>query len=102
MVVIREDVYRKNPWIAASLFDAFERAKRWAMDMMRMNHAQRVMLPWLYDDLDEVDELFGGDPWSYGVEPNRKTLETLIRNMTDQGLLLNKVTVDQLFVPVEA
>ena len=101
MVVIREDVYRKNPWIAASMFDAFERAKKWAMDMMRMNHAQRVMLPWLYDDLDEIDELFGGDPWSYGVEPNRKTLETLIRNMTDQGLLLNKVTVDQLFAPVE-
>lgn len=101
MVVIRKDVYDKNPWVASSMFDAFERAKRQAMNMMRMSHAQRVMLPWLYEDLDDIDELFAGDPWSYGVESNRKTLDALIRYMTEQGLLLNPVKVDQLFAPVQ-
>jgi hypothetical protein len=33
---------------------------------MRFSGATRNMLPWLYDDIDEIDELFGGDPWPYG------------------------------------
>ena len=48
-----------------------EAAKRLSLQKMRYLGALRYMLPWLPDDLDELDKVFGGDPWPYGVEPNR-------------------------------
>jgi len=101
LVVIRRDVYDANPWIAASLWRAFEAAKAWALDEMRFSGAQRYMLPWLYPDLDEIDELFGGDPWPYGVEANRPTLEAYVGYMVDQKFIAEAMPIESLFVPVE-
>ena len=39
----------------------------------------------------------GGDPLPYGIEPNRKTLETLIAHATAQGILTRPVVLDDLF-----
>ncbi len=101
LVVIRREVYDANPWIAASLWRAFEAAKAWALDEMRFSGAQRYMLPWLYPDLDEIDELFGGDPWPYGVEANRPTLEAYVRYMVDQKFIAEAMPIESLFLPVE-
>jgi hypothetical protein len=45
------------------------------------------------------DEVFGGDPWPYGVEPNQATLEALVQYLAEQGLIASPVPVDKLFVP---
>jgi 4,5-dihydroxyphthalate decarboxylase len=99
-VVIRRSVYDKNPWIARSLYDACEEAKARADRRLRYGGAQRVMLPWLADDVEEIDRLWGDKPWAYGVEPNRKTLETLIQYMEEQGVIPSRPRVDDLFVSV--
>jgi 4,5-dihydroxyphthalate decarboxylase len=99
-VVIRRSVYDKNPWIAQSLYDACEEAKARADKKLRYGGAQRVMLPWLADDMEEIDRLWGSKPWAYGVEPNRKTLETLIQYMEEQGVIPSRPRVDDLFVSV--
>jgi 4,5-dihydroxyphthalate decarboxylase len=65
---------------------------------LRYGGAQRVMLPWLAADIEEIDALFGPNAWSYGVEPNRKTLTTLIDYMHEQGVITTKPKVDELFV----
>ena len=39
--------------------------------------ALRYMTPWLMRDIDEIHDVFGGDPWPYGVEENRPTLEKI-------------------------
>jgi 4,5-dihydroxyphthalate decarboxylase len=51
-------------------------------------------------EIDEIDEVFGGDAWPYGVEPNRPTLEALVRTMVDQHFIPEVIPVDDLFVPV--
>jgi len=99
-VVIRRGVYDKNPWIAESLYQACEEAKAKADKKLRYGGAQRVMLPWLAADVEEIDALFGSNPWAYGVEPNRKTLATLIDYMQEQGVIATKPKVDDLFVKV--
>ena len=58
------------------------------------------MLPWLTVDIDEIDEIFGGDPWPYGVEANRPTLSALVRYLEEQGVIAKAPRVDDLFVPV--
>jgi 4,5-dihydroxyphthalate decarboxylase len=99
LVVIRNDVYEKNPFVATSLYNAFDKAKDVAREKMRISGTLRYMLPWLPDDVEEIDELFGGDCWPYGVEPNRITLEALVGYMVDQGLIAEKIPVEKLFAP---
>lgn len=98
VVAIRQDVYEKDPWIAGSLYRAFDAAKNWALDRLRISAAQHCMLPFMYADLDEVDELFDGDPWPYGVEPNRPTLEALVRHVAEQNFVRDVVAIESLFV----
>jgi len=56
--------------------------------------------PWPAE-LGQIDATFGGDPWPYGVEANRPTLEALVR-YTGGGRSLIKapIPIDELFVPV--
>jgi 4,5-dihydroxyphthalate decarboxylase len=100
VIAIRREVYEAHPEIGPSLYRAFCLAKQVALDKMRNLAALRYMLPWLADDLDELDDVFGTDPWPYGLDANRKTLVTLIRYMTEQGLLKVDYSVDELFVPL--
>ena len=78
LIVIRNDVYERHPFVATSLYNAFCAAKDRAWEKMRYSGTLRYMLPWLPDDVEEIDELFGGDCWPYGIEPNRPTLEALV------------------------
>jgi 4,5-dihydroxyphthalate decarboxylase len=100
LIAIKKEVYERNPFIAKSLFDAFEQAKRAALTRMRNYSALRSMLPWMPDELDELDRVFGDDPWTYGVEANRKTFSTMIEFMHQQDLIDRQPRVDDLFVPV--
>ena len=98
LMAIRKDVHAAHPWLARRLFAACTEAKAAAARKLRSQNAQHVMLPWALADLDEVDEVFGGDAWPYGVGPNRKTLETLMRYMHQQGFIEKPIPIDDLFV----
>jgi 4,5-dihydroxyphthalate decarboxylase len=58
------------------------------------------MLPWMIEELDQIDQVFGGDPWPYGLEVNRPTLSALVRYLEEQGVIAKAPRVDDLFVPV--
>jgi 4,5-dihydroxyphthalate decarboxylase len=99
LIVIRNDVYTRHPFVATSLYNAFCAAKDHAREKMRYSGTLRYMLPWLPDDVEEIDELFGGDCWPYGIEPNRPTLEALVTYMAEQGLIAAPIPIENLFVP---
>ncbi len=99
LIVIRNDVYEQSPFVATSLYDAFCAAKDVAREKMRFSGTLRYMLPWLPDDVEEIDALFGGDCWPYGIEPNRPTLEALVGYMVEQGLIAEAIPIEKLFVP---
>src|SRR5437588_449540 len=90
----------KYPFVATSLFNAFERAKEIALTRMYNQRALRYMMPWLPRDIDEIYEFFDGDPWPYGVEENRPTLEALVQYLQDQHLIAKKPTLEELFAPI--
>lgn len=99
-LVIREPFYREHPWIAESLYKALVEAKERCLQQMRFSSTLRYTLPWLHADLDEMSEVFGPDPWPYGLEPNRKTLDTLVQYLVEQRLLRQLVALEELFVPI--
>ncbi len=99
LVAIRKQVHERYPFVATSLYHAFCEAKKIALEKMLNLRALRYMTPWLMRDIDEIYELFDGDPWPYGVEANRPTLEAFVTYLQDQSLIAAPVAVDDLFVP---
>ena len=99
-MVMSEAFHRAHPWAAESLYNALSDAKTWILEQIRFSGAQRYILPWMFADVDELDKVFSGDPYPYGIEPNRKTLETLIGFLVDQGFVDEPITPDELFAPI--
>ena len=98
LVALRRTIHERHPWVAAALFDAFVAAKDRALALMRVEVAPRYMLPWLQRDIEEMDEVFGPDPWPYGVEANRPTLEALVNFMVEQHYIARPIALEELFV----
>ena len=88
--------------MAHSLFQGFARAKAMARHLLSRQGAAYTMLPWLWDDLETVRTALGGDPFPYGLGPNRAQLETFLRHNHEHGLLARPLTVDELFPPETA
>ncbi|MDC0033858.1 hypothetical protein OAJ57_04775, partial [Alphaproteobacteria bacterium] len=99
-VVIREELFQKHPWMAESLYKACEASKAWAMQQMKYSGAQRLMLPWLFDEITEMEELMGSQAWAYGVEANRPILEAFMQYLVDQYFLEKLTSIDDLFAPI--
>jgi 4,5-dihydroxyphthalate decarboxylase len=100
LVAIRRAVYEKNPWIGSSLYAAFVESKRIARARLRYAGSLAAMLPWLQDEIEEIDDVFGGDPFPYGIEPNRPTLQALVQYMVEQHFIPEPIPVERLFVPL--
>jgi len=100
LVAIRRELYEQQRWLATSLYKAFVEAKRRARARMRYAGSLSTMLPWLQSEIEEIDEVFGGDAWPYGVEPNRPTLEALVQYMAEQHFIPGVMPVEALFVDI--
>mgnify|MGYP001167823440 FL=1 len=97
-VAIRRDVYEQNRWIAQSLFKAFLEAKEFCSISYMFDGHLRYALPFLHAAVEEHKKIFGeDDPWAYGIEENRHTIETLIKYSCEQGLIPRIYTLEELF-----
>jgi 4,5-dihydroxyphthalate decarboxylase len=101
-IVMREELYRQHPWLATSVYKAFQRAKALAYEQARFTGAMLYMMPWMSEQLEEVDEVFGKkDWWPYGLEANRTTLEAYARHLAEQTFTPNVARIEDIFVPVQ-
>jgi len=100
LVAIRKDVYQAHPRVAANLYKALDESKKRALSRMRNLGALRYMLPWLAEHLAQMDDVFGEDPWPYGIEANRPTLQALVAYMVEQGIIAKPIAIEDIFVPV--
>ncbi|KAJ5580227.1 uncharacterized protein N7459_006212 [Penicillium hispanicum] len=100
LVVVQKALVDRFPFVPTALFHALRDAKDLALRRMKYSGSQRYMLPFLPADLAEIEDLFGGDPWPYGVEANRKPLAALVSYLYEQAMIREKVPVEQLFATI--
>jgi 4,5-dihydroxyphthalate decarboxylase len=98
-IAIRRDVLDAHPWIALELFKAFEIAKRRSYARLVDAMLPRLPLPWVADDAERTMAVVGRDPFPYGIEPNRTTLEAVVRFAHDQGVAERALPIEALFAP---
>ena len=98
VMILRAEFYKRHPWVAQSLYKALVDAKAHCMNAVFKNDAIHSALPWAGPHAEEVRTLMGQDFWPYGVDANRKTLETFLRYSFEQGLIARKLDVEELFL----
>lgn len=99
VVGLRRTLAQQHPWLPGALLKAFEQSKAAALAKLEDTSATKVTLPFVEEQLKAARDTLGKDYWSYGVEPNRRTLEAFTRHHHAQGLSSRHVAVDELFHP---
>lgn len=95
LVAVRNDVLAADPGVARAIFDAFAESKRLYVEKLK---AGAIAKP---DEADltqkAIMDITGEDPLPYGMEPNRKTIETLIGHAVAQGIISKPIALEDLF-----
>ncbi|HVE50075.1 MAG TPA: 4,5-dihydroxyphthalate decarboxylase [Casimicrobiaceae bacterium] len=97
VVALRRDHYERAHWLAMNLVTAFEEAKRRSLARLDDRTASFYPIPWVGDSLHAMRALFGDDPWPYGIEANRVTLDAFLRYAFEQGVAHRRLTIEALF-----
>jgi 4,5-dihydroxyphthalate decarboxylase len=98
VLVIKKEVVDKSPWVVPNLMSAFEKAKHMALDTLDGDNSL-LSSPWIAPLLEEQSRLLKRDMFPYGLEANRKELETHIGYLHDQGLISRVMALDEIFAP---
>ena len=99
LIGIRRELVDRQPWLPAAVFKAFQQSKAIAVESLGDTSSSKVTLPFVEERLIEARALMGPDFWSYGVDPNRKTLDTFLRHHHAQGLSSRLLKAEDLFHP---
>jgi len=99
VLAFKDEVLAKNPWLAKSMTDAFDKAKAACMEYYDDPNWSRFV--WGRHLFEEERAAFGDDPWPHGIEKNRANLERFIGYSLDQGLMEKKLGVEELFIDTE-
>jgi 4,5-dihydroxyphthalate decarboxylase len=93
-IVVKDSVLAEHPWVAKSIYDAFDKAKKdWLakLDAGELNDKKNKKYI-------ELQKIVGRDPLPYGIEENRKTIEALEATAFKQGLTPRRMPMKELFV----
>lgn len=93
-VVIQNSVLAADPAVAEELFSAFKAAKEAYVSRLGEGTDRSPA-----DDLAIELGSVVGDPFPYGVEANRKALETMVDFALDQHIISTKMSMEELFAP---
>jgi 4,5-dihydroxyphthalate decarboxylase len=94
-IVIKKEILDRDPWVATSVFEAFEEAQRQYREFMQQPH--RLSFAFARSYLEEEKAFFGKDPYYQGLSNNRHDLETLVQFANEQCLTPKPLTVKELF-----
>ena len=101
-VVLRRDLLAQHSELARSVYKGFCEAKNVAVEKYMKGlifNNMGTMLPWLSGLIEEDRRVLGDDWWPYGIEANRKAIDTYLRYHFEQGLTKRRYTCEDIFVP---
>ena len=92
---IRESILEEHPWVATSLFDAFDTAKKLATERLYGRAPSLLMFgdQWI----KEQRKVFGDDPYVYGLKANAKVIDMVQAYSVEQGLTERKQPLEEIF-----
>jgi 4,5-dihydroxyphthalate decarboxylase len=98
-VVIKREIYDREPWVAANLYQALCKAKERCYQLLMETGAPKASFAWLQPLIEEEKKIIGEDWYPYGIEQNRPTIEALLQYTHEHGLTDRRVKLEELFAP---
>jgi len=95
LVVVKDEVFRRDPESPMNLVRAFEAAKQYAYRYW--SDHRRSYLAWFGAEQEEERALLGADPWPYSIAQNRVVLDTLLDYAFEQGLTDRRLEIKEIF-----
>ena len=92
-IVVKKEILDRDPWVAASLYEAFVQSQTIYRQFMQQPHR----LSFVWNKLEEERKFFGKDPFYQGLGENRHDVESMIQFAKEQGILPRPLGVDELF-----
>jgi 4,5-dihydroxyphthalate decarboxylase len=92
-VVVKDSLLRDDPTLAPRLFEAFAEAK--AVPLKQLSAGAELSAD--AQALAQRRGVVGDDPLPYGLAPNRKALEAVIRFARDQKILPGAISPEEMF-----
>jgi 4,5-dihydroxyphthalate decarboxylase len=94
LIVVKDDVLEAHPEVARDVFDAFAQAKRVYLQCLQDGAIEK---PTPVDQVHRRVMEITGDPLPYGIESNRAVLAELLEYALKQGIIRQRVTLEELF-----
>ena len=98
-IAIKREIVEKNPWVAMSLFNAFEESKRRSIARALNPTTSALPIPWGYELAKRAKAITGEEIMPYGVEANRTTLDAFLQYAFEQGVCHKRMKPEELFPP---
>lgn len=98
-VVIRRDIYERDPWVAMNLYKALCQAKDHAFRLLAEAGSPKVSSAWLQSLIEEEQAIIGKDWYPYGIDANRPSIEALLQYAHEHGLTPRRLRIEELFAP---
>jgi len=98
-VVIKREIYDREPWVAQNLYQALCQAKERCYQLLVETGAPKASFAWLQPMIEEEKRIIGEDWYPYGIEQNRPTIEALLQYTHEHGLTDRRVKLEELFAP---
>jgi len=92
-LVVKQALLQQYPGLAASLCSAFEAAKQQWLQRLHRGVDENAS----DTKYRELAKVVGPDPLPYGIEPNRNSIEALIDAAHAQGLISERLPVEEYF-----
>jgi 4,5-dihydroxyphthalate decarboxylase len=96
IIAVQRHVLAKNPWIARNLYNAFLESKRRSLERLLDPAVSRYPLAWLSNYARKMRDMFG-DPFPFGIEENRPTLDQFLRFTYEQGIAHRRAKPEEIF-----
>jgi 4,5-dihydroxyphthalate decarboxylase len=97
IIAIKTAILDRQPWVARNLYNAFLESKRRSIERLLDPAVSRYPLAWLPTYARRMRDMFGSDPFPYGVEENRPTLEQFLRYTYEQGIARRWAKPEEIF-----
>jgi 4,5-dihydroxyphthalate decarboxylase len=97
IIAMQKHILDENPWIARNLYNAFLESKRRSLERLLDPAVSRYPLAWLPTYARKMRDMFDGDPFPYGIEENRATLEQLTLYTFQQGIAHRHMQIEEMF-----
>lgn len=93
--IVRESIVKEYPWVVNNLMEAFEKSKAIAYERL-YDHPPETLI-FSVEQVKRQREVFGDDPWKYGIVANQKMIDMVQTYSAEQGLTPKKQPWDEVF-----